>query len=247
MNKKKDTGGSGGPLSRVVTERIKNLIQEKKLTPGDKLPNEMELAERFNVSRPTIREAVKALVSQNVIEIRRGKGTFVSQNPGVMDDPLGLDFMQESELLHALAETRLLIEPALSRLAAEKADREDFEDIALHIRKMEEEVQRHQVEMDSDLEFHRCIVRAAGNPIMMRIVPVLLDAIKTTYEDAPRTSADHKQALKEHRIIFEALKKRSPEEASRAMLRHLENSYSRTLRWLKTEGNIKQKKFLKIP
>ncbi len=80
-------------LSDEVANRIKELILKKKLRPGNKLPNEMQLAELFGVSRPTIREAVKSLVSQNIIMILRGKGTFVSETPGIASDPLGLDFL----------------------------------------------------------------------------------------------------------------------------------------------------------
>ena len=66
-------------LSHEVAGQIKELIRKEKLKPGDKLPNEMQLAELFGVSRPTIREAAKSLVSQNIIKILRGKGTFVSE------------------------------------------------------------------------------------------------------------------------------------------------------------------------
>jgi DNA-binding FadR family transcriptional regulator len=221
---------AGGQLSRTVTERIKSLIQEKKLSPGDKLPSEMELTGLFCVSRPTIREAVKSLVSQNIIEIRRGKGTFVTENPGVVDDPLGLDFMRSPDLPFSLIEARLIIEPGVARLAARNAGEEDIENIARYIHKMEKIVHQHQVGMNVELEFHRGIVRAGKNPVMIRIVPFIIDSIVKTYEDFPRTSEDHRQAFKEHRLIYQAIKKRSPEEAFLAMQHHLENSYSRTLK-----------------
>jgi DNA-binding FadR family transcriptional regulator len=217
-------------LSRTVAQRIKSLIQEKKLSPGDKIPNEMELTRLFSVSRPTIREAVKALISQNIIEIQRGRGTFVSQNPGVVDDPLGLDFMNTPDLPLSLVEARLIIEPGVARLAARNAGPADIQNIALHIRTMEKVVGHHQVEMNTDLEFHGSIVKAAKNPVMMRIVPLILNSIVKTYEDSPRTTDDHSHALREHRFVYEAIKKRSPEEAFAAMQRHLENSYSRTLK-----------------
>ena len=106
-------------LSDEVANRIKELIRKEKLRPGNKLPNEMQLAELFGVSRPTIREAVKSLVSQNIIMILRGKGSFVSETPGIASDPLGLDFLIDDDLHLALIEVRLLIEPGVARLAAE--------------------------------------------------------------------------------------------------------------------------------
>jgi DNA-binding FadR family transcriptional regulator len=90
------------------------------------------------------------------------------------------------------------------------------------------------VEINPELEFHRSIVRAAKNPVLLRIVPVILDSIIKTYEDSPRTTEDHSQALREHRRVYEAIKKRAAEEAFLAMQNHLKNSYRRTLKKLKT-------------
>ncbi|MGB4255860.1 MAG: GntR family transcriptional regulator, partial [Rectinema sp.] len=75
--------------SQEVASHIKELIRDEKLKPGEKLPNELELCSLFSVSRPTIREAVKILISQGIIEIRRGKGTYVTEVPGIAQDPLG--------------------------------------------------------------------------------------------------------------------------------------------------------------
>ncbi|MGQ9616884.1 MAG: FadR/GntR family transcriptional regulator [Spirochaetota bacterium] len=216
-------------LSHEVETQIKALIRDEKLRPGDKLPNEMELATLFGVSRPTVREAVKSLVSQNIIEIVRGKGTFVSQNPGVSSDPLGLDFVLDGNLHLSLIEVRLIIEPAVARLAAERGSSEDIERIGQFIHEMEDTVGRHEVGMGTELKFHRSIAEATKNPVIMRIIPVILDAIIKTYRDAPRTSEEHKQALEEHMEIYKGIKQKDPEKAFQAMTHHLENSYRRTM------------------
>ncbi len=88
-----------GILSQKVAEDIRQMILDKDLKPGDKLPNEIELTATINVSRSTIREAIKILVSTNVLEVKRGRGTFVTDNPGVSKDPLGVEFMEEENLL----------------------------------------------------------------------------------------------------------------------------------------------------
>lgn len=216
-------------LSHEVANQIKALIRSEKLKPGDKLPNEMELTEFFGVSRPTVREAVKSLVSQNIIEIVRGKGTFVSQNPGISSDPLGLDFVLDDDLPLSLIEVRLIIEPAVARLAAERGSPADIKRIGRFVHEMEDIVGRHEVGMGTELEFHRSIAEATKNPVIMRIIPVILDAIIKTYRDAPRTSEDHRQALQEHIKIYEAIWERKPEKAYQAMSQHLENSYKRTM------------------
>lgn len=216
-------------LSHEVANQIKTLIRNEMLKPGEKLPNEMELTKLFGVSRSTVREAVKSLASQNIIEIVRGKGTFVSQNPGISSDPLGLDFVLNGDLHLSLIEVRLIIEPAVARLAAERGTPKDIERIGRFIHEMEDIVGRHEVGIGTELEFHRSIAEATENPVIMRIVPVIMDAIVKTYSDAPRTSDDHRQALQEHIKIYEGIEERSPEKAFQAMSQHLENSYQRTM------------------
>jgi DNA-binding FadR family transcriptional regulator len=216
-------------LSLEVANRIKDLIRKEKLKPGDKLPNEMQLAELFGVSRPTVREAVKSLVSQNIIEIQRGKGTFVSQTPGIASDPLGLDFLVVEDLHLSLIEVRLLVEPGVARLAAERGTPSDIDRIGEYLQEMKKIVDRHQVGMGTELEFHRSIAEATENPVIMRLVPIIMDSIIKTYRDAPRTSEDHRQALLEHTEIFNAIKNRDKGEAYAAMERHLQKSYRRTI------------------
>lgn len=216
-------------LSLEVANRIKELIRKEKLKPGDKLPNEMQLAELFGVSRPTVREAVKSLVSQNIIEIQRGKGTFVSQTPGIASDPLGLDFLVGEDLHLSLIEVRHLIEPGVARLAAERGTPADVDRIGQYLQEMQQIVDRHEVGMGTELEFHRSIAEATENPVIMRLVPIIMDSIIKTYRDAPRTSEDHRQALSEHTEIFNAIKSRDKDGAYGAMERHLQESYRRTL------------------
>jgi len=215
--------------SQEVASHIKELIRDKKLKPGEKLPNELELCALFSVSRPTVREAVKALVSQGIIEIRRGKGTYVSQEPGIAEDPLGLDFITTPNLRLTLIEARLIIEPGAARLAAQKADDNDIAKIAASVKAMEEVVYQHKVEIHTELDFHRSIAEATRNPVIMRIIPIIMESIVKTYRDAPRTSEDHRHAFEEHKVIYEAIAARDPERSYDAMQSHLEASYTRTI------------------
>jgi DNA-binding FadR family transcriptional regulator len=215
--------------SQEVASHIKELIRDEKLKPGEKLPNELELCGLFSVSRPTIREAVKTLVSQGIIEIRRGKGTYVTQVPGIAEDPLGLDFITSPNLRLTLIEARLIIEPGVARLATQKADDGDIAKIAASVKEMEEIVYQHKVGINAELHFHKSIAEATRNPVIMRIVPVIMESIVKTYRDAPRTSEDHRHAFEEHKVIYEAIAARDPEGAFEAMQRHLDASYKRTI------------------
>ncbi|HEY9054573.1 MAG TPA: FadR/GntR family transcriptional regulator [Rectinemataceae bacterium] len=215
--------------SQEVASHIKSLIRDGALKPGEKLPNEIELCGNFAVSRPTIREAIKSLVSQGIIEIRRGKGTYVRQVPGIAEDPLGLDFLVRPDLRLVLIEARMVIEPGVARLAAQKADDEDIRRIAASLAEMEEIVLQGKVDIESELHFHRSIAEATRNPVMTRIIPVIMESIIKTYKDAPRTTDDHRQALGEHRKVYEAIAARDPELSFQAMHAHLDASYRRTL------------------
>ena len=215
--------------SQEVAAHIKELILSDQLKPGGKLPNELELCGLFSVSRPTIREAVKTLVSQGIIEIRRGKGTYVSQMPGIAEDPLGLDFIMSPNLRRSLIQARLIIEPGVARLAAQTGGDEDIAKIAACVRDMEEIVYQHKVGMNVELNFHRSIAEATKNPVIIRLIPIIMDSIIKTYRDAPRTSEDHRQAFEEHKVIYEAIAARDPERSFEAMHSHLDASYRRTL------------------
>ena len=76
-------------LTETTANKLIQLIKDRHLNPGDKLPTEVDLSQQLDVGRNTLREAQKILVSRNIITIRQGAGSFVSQNPGVVDDPLG--------------------------------------------------------------------------------------------------------------------------------------------------------------
>ena len=81
------------PLPQIIADKIIDLIESKELLPGERLPSEQELMKELNVGRGTIREAIKSLVSRNIVEIRRGVGTFVAEKTGVVEDPLGFSFI----------------------------------------------------------------------------------------------------------------------------------------------------------
>lgn len=205
------------------------LIEDGQLKPEDQLPSEQELTQLFGVSRPTVREAIRSLVSRNVLKVVHGRGTYVAENPGVKPDPLGLNTVPPEALLHSLAETRLIFEPGVARLAAENADDDDLEAIKTNLRTMEQIVRDHNISMSIELEFHRKIANASKNVVIMRVIPIIMESIIRTYEQARRTSGEHATALEEHRRIVEAIRRGAGIEAEQAMREHLSRSLDRTL------------------
>lgn len=221
---------NGLRLSHGVATQIRDLIRGEKLKPADKLPNEHELTRLFGVSRPTVREAVKLLASQNVVEIMRGRGTFVSRTPGISSDPLGLDLVSSGNIGASLIEARWIVEPTVARLAAERSGPSDVESLERRVADMERALDRREQWREAELGFHRAVAQASRNPVIMRLLPVINEAILKTLRRAPATPADHRQALDEHRRILDAIRRRDPTGARRAMRKHLEGSYRRSTR-----------------
>ena len=113
-------------------EQIIRYLMEEGLGDGERLPNERELAERLGVGRSTLREALQRLTTRNVLEVRRGVGTFVSYKHGVADDPLGFTLIRDKErLARDLLEFRILIEPRAAALAALHATDADIAELSM--------------------------------------------------------------------------------------------------------------------
>ena len=207
-------------LPEQVSEQITNLITQRQLRAGEKLPNEFELAEKLAVGRGTIREAIKILVSKNVVEIRRGCGTFVCSRPGVVDDPLGFAFIcDKKKLALDLCEVRLMIEPEIAFLAAQRAKKEEVEEL----QKIADEVavlcQNQEQHMEKDIEFHEQIAKLSKNNVVSNLVPVIKQGIAVFIQVTDRALA--METVRTHQRIVDAIKEGNSQKAKEAMLEHL--------------------------
>jgi GntR family transcriptional regulator, transcriptional repressor for pyruvate dehydrogenase complex len=208
-------------LSEQVSDRILQMIIDHNIASGEKLPNEFELARVLNVGRGTVREAVKLLVSRNVLEISRGKGTFVAANPGVSGDPFGLVFYKDQyKLTLDLVEIRLILEPEIAALAAVRASQAEVD----HMKYLCDEVMRLATKNEEyihlDTELHVSIAKSTGNLIMPNIIPVINKGIEL-YNQFPRHS-ELISALSVHQEIIDAISKHDENGARNAMLKHLQ-------------------------
>ena len=117
-------------LSQQTMERLYNtIVAEKRMQPGDKLPNELELSEQLGVSRATLREALRMLIARGVLEVRRGKGTFVSERVEEIENFGFSDVGQLRGQLRDLFELREIFEPGAARLACRRATEEELAEI----------------------------------------------------------------------------------------------------------------------
>jgi GntR family transcriptional regulator, transcriptional repressor for pyruvate dehydrogenase complex len=193
-------------LTFLTAEKVREIIIENNMKPGDKLPSESELIELFKVSRPTIREAMKILKAENIIEIQQGRGTFVSEKTGINGDPLGLNFADQKTLLKNLLEARLIIEPPITLLAAQRATDSDVKHLEDIIGKMTDLNIHDQNSKELDLEFHTAIAKATGNDVLYRVVPIINESIMKGYGETVNNKESFERAYESHVKIFNAIK-----------------------------------------
>ena len=211
------------PLPSRAAEQISKLIMDRQLTAGDKLPNEFELAEFLHVGRGTIREAVKLLVARNVLEIRRGKGTFIAKHPGQVDDPLGFAYLTDQKKLGLdLLEVRMQLEPWVAGIAAEKADDHDLEILRENCSKVEESIYRNENHLNNDRNYHISIAKCTRNLVVPKLIPIISYSVDLF--GALNGTSLLTETIMGHRAILTAIEKHDSEAAIAAMKAHLETN-----------------------
>lgn len=210
-------------LPEQVSEQIANLITDRALHAGDKLPNEFEMAEQLGVGRGTIREAVKILVSRNVVEIKRGRGTFVCLHPGVVDDPFGFAFVKDKKKLAMdLYEIRMIIEPEIAALAAERATEEDVEELQKTADEVAVLCRQGKQHMEKDIEFHEKVAKYSKNSVMPKLIPVIQVGVSVFIHITDLSLA--LDTIRTHQMIVDAIRVHDSQKAREAMVEHLRNN-----------------------
>ncbi len=224
------------PLAEQIADQIANLIAENTFQKGERLPNEFQLARAVGVGRGTIREAIKILVSRNIVEIRRGLGTFVSEKTGLTDDPLGLNFVEDkSRLALDLMEVRTMIEPDIAALAAMRASKEDVKKIRQSCLAVEEKIRQNQDFVTEDIAFHETIARSSKNQVVPNVIPVIHSAIR---EQIKATNANlTEKTIATHRAITTAIAEKNPHAAKEAMLEHMRYNQEHIEKLIKARSN----------
>jgi len=205
-----------------IVRQVKQLISEGKLKPGDRLPPERDLSEKFMVSRTSVREALRALQSRGLIEIRAGEGAFI-RGISVDDliEPLALVILPHREAVGELFEARRLIEPAIAALAARRATREELAEMERILEEQTKEVAQGRTGVAQDTALHSAIANSAHNRAITRIVSALMDLLTQSREESLLTPGRPTRSNEDHRRILEAIKQRDEVAAHRAMLDHL--------------------------
>lgn len=194
---------------------------DKKFSLGDKLPNENDLSSQLKVSRTTLREAIRILVAHNVLEIERGKGTFVKKNPS-LNDSVALKELSEIPMdVKDLYEMRLIFEPQSAFLAAKRATDKELERILYYGKLEEEQILKKLDRTEVEQAFHKSIAKATHNEFMNRLMPILYQAIGKGVILSYAKEDIVQNTLNDHRMIMEFLAKRDALGAKTAMELHI--------------------------
>lgn len=213
-------------LSDKAAEQVILYIQENQLKKGDRLPNEKKLVEQLNVSRSTIREAMRSLSSRGIVVIRQGSGTYISNSPGVAADPLGLEFQYDKKkVTQDLLEIRIIMEPSIASLCAQRAKQEDIDEIWSLAKQVSQEIKARIDHTEADVALHCKIAECVGNDVLMVLLPEIIKGIRLFTEMLEsRIIFD---VIGDHERIAEAISQRDSEKAREAMLAHLlRNKYA---------------------
>src|SRR5437870_11325961 len=206
-----------------IVRQVKQMIAEGRLKSGDRLPPERDLAEKFVVSRSSVREALRALESLGLVEIRAGEGTFVREvSVESLIEPLALMMVSQREAIAELFEARHLLEPGLAARAASRATLEEVAEMERIIEEQAKGIAEGRTGLVQDAQFHAAIGAAAHNRAITRMAHAIMDLLTQSREESLNTPGRPTRSHEDHRRVLDAIGRRDTEGARKAMLDHIE-------------------------
>jgi GntR family transcriptional repressor for pyruvate dehydrogenase complex len=224
-----------------VVAHVRDLIDRGTLGPGARLPPERDLARQVGVSRPTVRAGLRTLAALGVVRSRRGSGTYIPEGPPT----LGVEALSFLAALHKFTiedvyEVRRILEVGAAGLAAERATPDHLATLAEEVTGLFASLADRQVFLVHDINFHRSIAAASGNPI----VASLVEMVSALHYERRRATAERaadrelRDAADAHRQIYQAVRGRDPDRARRSMNDHLLRSQSYQAREVSAAGPV---------
>jgi GntR family transcriptional regulator, transcriptional repressor for pyruvate dehydrogenase complex len=212
-------------LTSQAVEYILNLIKSGQVPPGGKLPTEKELTEQLGVSRTCVREAMKSLESLKMISVRPKVGAVVLEpSPAALFSTEQLSTAAYQQTTDSLIEFRRILEVGLASLAAQKSDAADLAAMEKAIQQHREAIHTGQRAYPADMAFHAAIARASRNPIAIMVFDMISEPLteqRRRTNDVPNAAED---GLRDHLLIFSAIKEGSPEKARNMMRAHMDTA-----------------------
>lgn len=205
----------------VADDIIAMITIDKRFSTGDKLPNENDLSAELKISRTTLREAIRILVAHNVLEIRRGKGTFIKDNKE-LDENFDLGGLSGIRLnIKDLYEMRLIFEPKIAYYAAKRGSQKEIDRILYYGKLEEEMILKQEDRTDVEQAFHNSIAKAAHNEFMDKLMPIIYNAIYKGVILSEENPLMVQETMSDHRMIMDFISMRDAEGSETAMKLHI--------------------------
>lgn len=214
-------------IQKEIISNLKELIAFKNLEPGDKLPSERKLSEKFGVSRSNIREAIQKLEFYGILISKPQSGTFIADigtvaMEGMLEDILRID----NPDFKSLVETRILLELKTVRLAALRRTNDDLIQIKTALDAYAEKVKNGEDAVQEDLLFHLAIAKASGNSTMNTFMLIITPEIITNFEKYHVCDSNQSfLGIQEHTEIYQAIVDQNPQVAKEKMKIHFRILY----------------------
>jgi GntR family transcriptional repressor for pyruvate dehydrogenase complex len=217
---------SSKKIYEVITDELKQMILDGQLKPGDKLDSVQLLAEKFQVGRSAVREALSALQAMGLVEMKQGEGTFVRKfETSSLTAPLSTILMGFEDILELL-EIRKILEVGSAGLAARKWADEDLAAIEQALEHMREGVDSEEASDQADIDFHQAIAYASHNRLLIDMMKTIAGAMNKSMRNTRKMwlfgeRASAERLYREHVLIYKAIRDRDALMAQQRMLHHL--------------------------
>ena len=210
-------------LYEQIVQQIEESIVKGDLKPGDQLPAERDLAQRFGVSRTAVREAVKALREKGLVEAYSGKGTFITDGT-TQAVRQSLDLMVkigQTEGTNHLAELRAILEPEIAALAAARIQDPELVTMREAVSIMDASGKDPEAYIEADLDFHLALAEAAANPLILSLLDSIVGLLREQRLKIFRVPGGPERGQIHHKRILEAVERRDIQKAREEMRAHL--------------------------
>lgn len=208
-------------ISEEIAGQIRSLIAGGQFAPGDRLPPEREMADTLQVSRNSVRDALRTLEVMGIVECRHGDGVYVSCiTAGTLVAPLASILSTRQNLVSELMDARRLLEPPVARCAAQRATDEDIKELERLLDAQAARTQDGNTAFEEQNAFHHALARITKNEIVLLVINHVIDLLRESR--AAWSLARAQRSVVGHRKILDAIKSRNPDAAFGAMLEHLD-------------------------
>ena len=210
-------------IAEEVADRIRILILDGTFPPGQALPSERTLTERFGVSRGSVRDAIRMLGVIGLLQTRHGQGTFPQElTVDRLVAPLASVMTYRHDLQNELLDVRRMFEPAVARVAATRATEEDFADLQRIVDAQQRKLKKGQSAIVEDTAFHAAVARSTRNRVVVSLMATLNDLLVESRKLTLKQKGRPAKSIEGHEAVVAALRRRDAEAAAQAMYKHID-------------------------